>query len=108
MSVTRIATFNVENMFDRPKAMNTETWQEGGPILADHARLNELIQQDIYDDATKAEMLALLATLGTLGHVGFYWARSGDRILVLGGNQDNQVSIKGYPKADLLGHRWPD
>ena len=44
----------------------------------------------------------------TLGHVGFYWAKTGDRILVLGGNQDNQVSIKGYPKADLLGHRWTD
>jgi uncharacterized protein (TIGR02594 family) len=42
-----------------------------------------------------------------LGHVGFYWEPSGDRILVLGGNQGNQVSIKGYRKADLLGFRWP-
>lgn len=42
----------------------------------------------------------------TKGHVAFYWGRSGDRILVLGGNQDNQVSIKGYPKTDLLGFRW--
>ena len=43
----------------------------------------------------------------TRGHVGFYWQSSGDRILVLGGNQSDQVSIKGYPKADLLGFRWP-
>ena len=42
-----------------------------------------------------------------VGHVGFYWQASGDRILVLGGNQGNQVSIKGYPKRDLLGYRWP-
>jgi uncharacterized protein (TIGR02594 family) len=42
-----------------------------------------------------------------LGHVGFYWEKSGDRILVLGGNQGNQVSIKGYQKKDLLGLRWP-
>jgi uncharacterized protein (TIGR02594 family) len=42
-----------------------------------------------------------------LGHVGFYWEQSGDRILVLGGNQGNQVSIKGYQKKDLLGFRWP-
>ena len=42
-----------------------------------------------------------------LGHVGFYWEQSGDRVLVLGGNQDNQVSIKGYLKKDLLGLRWP-
>lgn len=43
----------------------------------------------------------------TLGHVGFFWSTGGDRILVLGGNQGDQVSIKGYPKADLLGYRWP-
>ncbi len=41
------------------------------------------------------------------GHVAFYWGRaSGGRILVLGGNQANQVSITGYPSADLLGFRW--
>jgi uncharacterized protein (TIGR02594 family) len=40
------------------------------------------------------------------GHVAFYWDRSGSTFLVLGGNQSNQVSIKGYPKADLLGFRW--
>ena len=44
----------------------------------------------------------------TLGHVGFFWQSSGDRILVLGGNQSDQVSIKGYPKVDLLGYRWPN
>jgi uncharacterized protein (TIGR02594 family) len=43
----------------------------------------------------------------TRGHVAFYWSRSGDRVLVLGGNQGNQVSIKSYPAADLLGFRWP-
>ncbi|MGI8821990.1 MAG: hypothetical protein ACR2JP_01570 [Acidimicrobiia bacterium] len=39
------------------------------------------------------------------GHVAFFWDSSGDRYLVLGGNQDDQVSIMGYPKADLLGFR---
>lgn len=41
------------------------------------------------------------------GHVAFYWGQSGERILVLGGNQSDQVSISGYPKADLLAFRWP-
>jgi uncharacterized protein (TIGR02594 family) len=42
------------------------------------------------------------------GHVGFYAGEaSGDRILVLGGNQGNAVSIKPYPRAQLLGYRWP-
>ena len=40
------------------------------------------------------------------GHVAFYWDSSGSTFQVLGGNQSDQVSIKGYPKADLLGFRW--
>jgi len=42
------------------------------------------------------------------GHVGFYAGEaSGDRILVLGGNQRNAVSIKAFPRDGLLGFRWP-
>lgn len=29
----RIASFNVENLFDRPKAMNLGNWAEGKPVL---------------------------------------------------------------------------
>jgi hypothetical protein len=31
--MTRIASFNVENLFARAKALNGATWQEGRPIL---------------------------------------------------------------------------
>lgn len=48
------------------------------------------------------------ATTGTKGHVGFVWDSSGRHLNVLGGNQSDQVSIKGYPKDDLLGLRWPE
>lgn len=42
------------------------------------------------------------------GHVAFY-ERTGDdgRIHVLGGNQNNRVSIAPYPKRRLLGYRVP-
>ncbi len=41
------------------------------------------------------------------GHVGFFIAYSedGQNIYVLGGNQNNQVCIKAYPVARLLGFR---
>ena len=39
------------------------------------------------------------------GHVGIYVSEINNRIYVLGGNQNNQVSIKPYHKSRLLGFR---
>lgn len=36
------------------------------------------------------------------GHVGFYAGVRGDKVLVLGGNQGNKVSIAEYPVSRLL------
>lgn len=41
------------------------------------------------------------------GHVALLVEDRGDRLLVLGGNQGNAVSITGFPKRDVLGYRWP-
>jgi hypothetical protein len=40
----RIASFNVENLFQRARALNTATRAEGKPIVEKHARINELIK----------------------------------------------------------------
>lgn len=39
------------------------------------------------------------------GHVGFYISETPNGILILGGNQGNQVCIAEYPKNQLLGYR---
>ena len=39
------------------------------------------------------------------GHVGFYAGTEGSKILVLGGNQSNSVSVSRYSKTNLLGVR---
>lgn len=44
---------------------------------------------------------------GAQGHVGFYIGEDTDKILVLGGNQSNQVNISRYAKSRLLGFRRP-
>jgi uncharacterized protein (TIGR02594 family) len=45
---------------------------------------------------------------GWQGHVAFYVGEAGSNLLLLGGNQGKgEVSIKPYPKAHLLGYRWP-
>ena len=60
----RICSFNVENFFARPRAMNQETWAEGRPVLAAHAELNTLIEEAAYTPAAKARMVELLDVLG--------------------------------------------
>ena len=39
------------------------------------------------------------------GHAGFFIAENKDEIFILGGNQDDVVKIKAYPKWQLLGYR---
>ncbi len=56
----RLATFNVENMFDRPSIMNLPSWEEGKHILQDFARISDLIQKQQYSNNDKQEMLDIM------------------------------------------------
>ncbi len=53
----RLATYNVESMFERPKAMNLPTWDDGKSVLEDFTRLNQLIGKPIYSAAVKQDLL---------------------------------------------------
>jgi hypothetical protein len=50
----RFASFNVENLFARPRAFNQTTWAQGQPILNAYAEFNSLIEQPAYSPANKA------------------------------------------------------
>ena len=41
----RFATFNLENLFARPKVFKLVTWWAGAPILKAFADFNELIEK---------------------------------------------------------------
>ena len=43
----------------------------------------------------------------SLGHVGFLLAETPQSIILLGGNQDDSVSVARFEKSRLLGLRWP-
>ena len=60
----RIASFNVENLFDRPKVMNETTLAQPNELLDAYATLNALIQEPEYTPAIKE---AILDELGKLG-----------------------------------------
>ena len=71
----RIASFNVENLFERARVMNRELWAgtdgssnarwaAGRQPLEDYAALNALLNQPVYSAADKKKIIALLTRLG--------------------------------------------
>lgn len=56
----RLATFNVESMFERPAAMNLSTLKEGEPFLEDYYSLTKLIEKPQYSQADKKKMLDIM------------------------------------------------
>src|SRR2546426_12426233 len=60
----RIASFNVENLFSRARAMNLDTWSDGKQILAEYSRLNTRLQKPVYTAANKKAIVASLKKLG--------------------------------------------
>jgi len=55
----RIATFNLENLFTRPAAMNQPADSAGRQAIDDHAELNGIISQDVYSQAGKDRLVEL-------------------------------------------------
>lgn len=60
----RLASFNLENLFLRARAMNGETWADGREVLKAEADLNRILGKNIYTAADKTKMVALLKKLG--------------------------------------------
>lgn len=66
-----------------------------------------------WGQAIEAPVVGCVAVLwrgspsGWQGHVGFYIRETSDYIWLLGGNQNDAVSIARYPKKRLLGYRMP-
>lgn len=58
-----VASFNVENLFARPKAFDTSDWQSGEPVLAAYHEFNKLIAAPTYTDTDRDHMRDLLVTL---------------------------------------------
>lgn len=58
----RLATFNVENMFDRAAILNRTgtTWSDNKKVLEDFAELTKLTEKAVYSSADKAKMLTIM------------------------------------------------
>jgi endonuclease/exonuclease/phosphatase family metal-dependent hydrolase len=59
----KIASFNVENLFNRAKAFNEENDGEAQRVIEAVAELNGLFEKEVYSDADKEQMLRLVDEL---------------------------------------------
>jgi endonuclease/exonuclease/phosphatase family metal-dependent hydrolase len=62
----RLASFNVENLFARAKALDTNDWERGQPALAAFEAFNRIAEKPAYSAQDKADLLAALETLRVL------------------------------------------
>jgi endonuclease/exonuclease/phosphatase family metal-dependent hydrolase len=61
--MVRIASFNVENLFARPKAFDTTDWLAGRPALDAYHEVNALLSDAAYSTADKQRIRDLLVEL---------------------------------------------
>lgn len=55
----RLATFNLENLFTRPVAMNQATDAAGREAIEDHAAANGIVNKEVYSASDKVKLIEL-------------------------------------------------
>jgi endonuclease/exonuclease/phosphatase family metal-dependent hydrolase len=60
----KLASYNVENLFMRARALNGDTFEEGKKILKAHADINRILGKKNYSPTDKTKIKNLLETLG--------------------------------------------
>ena len=59
----RIASFNIENLFARPKVFDLSDWNAGEPVLKAYEKVSALLQKAKYSATDKIRIRDLLVTL---------------------------------------------
>ena len=86
----------------RSKSLRARSWLEVGvpiPIEAAEAGFDVLILKRGKGSQPGPENTT------ASGHVGFFGGTDGNKVIVLGGNQNNSVNLAQYPQSRVLGIR---
>ncbi len=60
----KLASYNVENLFRRARALNMETWADGKEVLTKYTMLNGIFNKQAYTPADKRRIVQLMGELG--------------------------------------------
>jgi len=83
----------------RSKSLAARSWLEVGTVVPGTG----LIGPKVYDAQQGYDVVVL--SRGNAGHVGFFSSFEGDRVWLLGGNQDDSVSLAQFEDSRILGVR---
>lgn len=99
----KIASYNVENLFDRAKAFNDDT-PEAQAVIKQESELNTLFEKPVYSAANKKKMLSLMEALGILkSDEGKYVILRKIRGQLLKRPGNGAVAIVASGRADWVG-----
>jgi endonuclease/exonuclease/phosphatase family metal-dependent hydrolase len=100
----RLATYNVENLFNRAAIMNLEGWAEGKPTLERFAKLNGLLSQETYSAADKRLMVRLLGELGlSRSDQGPFTLLRQNRGSLVKRSRNGEITIVANGRSDWVG-----
>ena len=100
----RIASFNLENLFRRPKVLNQATWDAGSEVLDAYARLQRILGKPKYEAEDKARIVELLGALGlSRGDESDWVILRRNRGQLLSRHRDGSVEVKAKGRGDWIG-----
>lgn len=100
----RIASFNVENLFSRVRAMRLENWEEGREVLAEYSQLTTILQAPVYTEEDKREILAGIERLGLAQSDGSDFVRlRQNRGRLLRRSSSGGVEVEAGGRGDWVG-----
>jgi endonuclease/exonuclease/phosphatase family metal-dependent hydrolase len=100
----RIASYNVENLFDRARALDQRTWALGRPVLEAYEQICELLEEPVYTPEIKAGILRQLRRLDLLRSDSARFARlRQNRGRLLRRRKTGEVEIVADGRGDWIG-----
>src|SRR5215212_1866508 len=100
----RIASFNLENLFSRVRALNLGDWDDGKVILTEYAKVNARLQKDLYSPQDRQAIIASLTKLGLANSDESKWAiLRQNRGHLLKRPQGGGIVITATGRADWIG-----